>query len=280
MQANLLKMKQNIVLLTGASAGIGKSAAEQLMNKGNIVYGASRSGGEAKENKENGGKIIPVIMDVNDEDGIKKVIQQIINEQGRIDAVVCNAGNGIAGSIEDTSIEEAKYQFETNFFGVLKTIQACLPVFRNQNYGKIITVSSVAGIIPIPFQAFYSSVKAALLIFMNALALEVKPYGIQCSTILPGDTKTDFTSSRKYTKASQTENSVYLKKMKASVSRMEKDEQNGMDPADVAKAIVWQITHKKVHTFYVTGIQYQIIYHLFNVLPTDFRLWVIGKLYA
>lgn len=273
-------MNPQIILLTGASAGIGKATAELLMENGVIVYGASRRGCEPRKAVNGPGEIIPVIMDVNNEKEIAAVVERIINEKGRLDVLISNAGNGIAGSIEDTSIEEARYQFETNFFGVFKTIQACLPVFRSQGYGKIITISSVAGIIPIPFQALYSSVKAALLIFMNALSLEVKPFGIQCCTILPGDTKTEFTAARKYSLASQSPDSVYYKKMKSSVGKMEKDEQNGMDPADVAKVIVAQVMNKRVHTFYVTGFQYQLIYHLFNILPTDLRLWIIGKLYA
>jgi len=151
-------MNQQIVLLTGASAGIGKATAEQLMLKGVKVYGASRRGGIPQKAPQGSGEIIPVIMDVNKEDEITAVINRIMEENGRLDVVISNAGNGIAGAIEDTSIDEARYQFETNFFGVYKTIQACLPIFRTQGYGKIITISSVAGIIPIPFQALYSSV--------------------------------------------------------------------------------------------------------------------------
>ena len=273
-------MSQQIVLLTGASAGIGKAAAELLMKKGVIVYGASRSGGEIQTNETGQGKIIPVKMDVNNESDIQSVVKQIIDTHGHLDAVIANAGNGIAGAIEETSIEEARYQFETNFFGVVKTIQACLPTFRKQGYGKIITVSSLAGVIPIPFQTFYSSVKAALMLFMNGLAIEVKPFGIQCCTILPGDTKTAFTGNRKYTSTSQNEKSPYYKTMKKSVGRMEHDEQNGMSAEAVARPIVRQILNKKMHTFYVTGIVNQLYYHLFNVLPTNWRLWIIGKLYG
>jgi len=273
-------MNQQIVLLTGASAGIGKATAELLMKKGVIVYGASRSGGERQKDTTTNGEIIPVKLDVNNEADIQLVVKQIINTHGKLDVVIANAGNGIAGSIEETSIEEARYQFETNFFGVVKTIQACLPVFRSQGYGKIITVSSLAGVIPIPFQTFYSSVKAALMLFMNGLAIETKPFGIQCCTILPGDTKTAFTSARKYTQASQNEKSPYYSTMKRSVGRMEKDEQNGMSAEAVARPIVRQVLNKKMHTFYVTGIVNQVFYHLFNVLPTDFRLWIIGKLYG
>jgi len=273
-------MEKQIVLLTGASAGIGKATAELLIKEGVIVYGASRSGGEAYKNEQSGGEFIPVKMDVNNEADLKSTVEKIISDHGCLSAVIANAGFGIAGSVEDTNIEEAKSQFETNFFGVMKTVHACLPIFRAQGYGKIITVSSLAGIIPIPFQTLYSSVKAAVIMFMYGLSMEVKPFGIQCSTILPGDTKTDFTKNRKYTSASDNEKSVYYKTMKRSVAKMEKDEQNGMLSYAVAKPIVKQVLNKRVKKIYVTGIFNQIFYHLFNALPNNFRLFVIGKLYA
>ena len=150
-------METKVVLITGASAGIGLSAAEQLMNKGLKVYAASRRGGKSQKAESGEGELIHVKMDVNKEDEIASVVAQIMKENSRLDAVICNAGNGIAGSIEDTSSEEVRYQLETNFFGAVKTIQACIPVFRAQGYGKIIATSSVAAIVPIPFQAFYSA---------------------------------------------------------------------------------------------------------------------------
>jgi len=273
-------MNQQIVLLTGASAGIGKATAELLMKKGAIVYGASRSGFKPQQDVNSKGEIIPVKMDVNNELDIQQVVKQILKNHGKLDVVIANAGNGIAGAIEETSIDEVRYQFETNFFGVVKTIQTCLPIFREQGYGKIITVSSLAGVIPIPFQTFYSSVKAALMLFMNGLSIEVKPFGIQCCTILPGDTKTKFTSARKFTQSSQNPKSAYYKTMKKSVGRMEQDEQNGMSAEAVARPIVQQVMNKKMHTFYVTGFVNQLFYHLFNILPTNWRLWIIAKLYG
>lgn len=271
-------MEKKVILLTGASSGIGLSAAIQLMNKGFRVYAASRRGSENRTS-DNGGEIISTMMDVNREEDIKKVLDEILAQNGHLDAVISNAGNGIAGSIEDTSIEEAKYQFETNFFGAVRVVQACLHIFRKQGYGKIIATSSVAAIVPIPFQAFYSASKAALLIFMQALAMETKPFGIQCCTILPGDTKTNFTSARKYTTASQSTESVYSEKMKKAVGKMEKDEQNGMDADDIAKAIVKQIEHKNMKAVVVPGFQYQLICWLFNRLPVKFRLKVVSMLY-
>ncbi len=273
-------MNEPIILLTGASSGIGKSAAELLMNRGAKVYGASRRGGEPQKAQSGTGEIIPVKMDVTHEEEIKAVVTRILAENGRLDVVICNAGNGIAGAVEDTSDEEMRYQYETNFFGVVKTINACLPVFRSQHSGKIIATSSVAAIVPIPFQTFYSSVKASLLIFMQALTIEVKPFGIQCCSILPGDTKTGFTESRKCTIASQSPNSPYFDKMNTSVERMEKDEQNGMSAESVAKKIVYQVYNKRMKISVVPGIQYKIICFLFNRVPASLRLWIVGLIYG
>ena len=273
-------METKVVLITGASTGIGLSAAQQLMNKGVKVYAASRRGGISEKAPNGNGEIIHVKMDVNNEENIASVISQILNENGHLDAVVSNAGNGIAGSIEDTSSEEVMYQFETNFFGAVKVIQACIPVFRKQGYGKIIATSSVAAIVPIPFQAFYSAGKSALLVFMQALALELKPFGIQCCSLLPGDTKTGFTSARKYTVASQSPDSVYTAKMKKSVGKMEKDEQNGVEASSVARKIVSQILKKKMKVSVVPGMDYKLICFLFNRFPANVRLWVVGLIYG
>ena len=273
-------METKVVLITGASAGIGLSAALQLMNKGVKVYAASRRGGESQKAQNGPGELIPVKMDVNNEANIASVIQQILKENKKLDVLICNAGNGIAGSVEDTSAEETQYQFETNFFGAVKTINACLPTFRAQGYGKIIATSSVAAIVPIPFQAFYSAGKSALLVFMQALAIELKPFGIQCCCILPGDTKTDFTSARKYTLKSQSADSAYTLKMKASVGKMEKEEQNGMSADSVASRMVQQVMNKKMNVFVVPGLQYELICILFNILPPRLRLWVVGLLYG
>lgn len=276
----LKQMETKVVLITGASSGIGLAAAIQLMNKGVRVYAASRRGGVSQKATNGAGELIHVNMDVNKEAEIASVVAQILKENNRLDAVICNAGNGIAGSIEDTSSDEVKYQLETNFFGAVKTIQACIPVLRAQGYGKILATSSVAAIVPIPFQAFYSAGKAALLLFMQALSIELKPFGIQCCSVLPGDTKTEFTVARKYAEKSKSPDSVYLQKMNASVKRMEHDEQNGMKADIVAGKMVHQIMKKKMSTNVVPGLQYQLICLLFNRLPSNVRLWLVGLIYG
>lgn len=266
-----------VVLVTGGSSGIGAATVERLQEQGMTVYAASRRGTVPEAlNNEN---IIPLSMDVNDATSVTTALERILKEQGHLDAVVCNAGNGIAGAIEDTSEEEARAQMETCFFGAVKTIQACLPVFRKQGYGRIITVTSVAALIPIPYQAFYSAVKAALLTLTQALSLEVKSFGIQCCSILPGDTKTGFTSARKYTEASQDKDSPYYERMSASVGKMERDEQNGMAPAVIARAICRQLKRRKMAVTVTPRLDYKLIGLLSHWLPDRLMLWIVGLLY-
>jgi len=268
-----------IIVLTGASAGIGKATATLLMNSGHTVYALSRRGGE-DVSSSNGGAIIHIKADVTKPETLEKAVGDVIAKSGRIDALVCNAGNGIAGSVEDTSLDESRYQFETNFFGVVNSVKAVLPQMRAQGGGRIIAMSSVAAIVPIPFQAFYSASKSAILLYLQALSMEVKPWNIECGSVLPGDTRTDFTSSRKYTKESQSEASAYYKTMKRSVGKMEADEQNGMAPEVIAKAVLLQLTRKHVKPALVPGFQYKAICFLMKCLPQRFRLNLVYKIYS
>ncbi|MFV0390446.1 MAG: SDR family oxidoreductase [Paludibacteraceae bacterium] len=268
------------ILLTGGSAGIGLATATMLQEKGYKVYACSRRGSGNVLQSESGGEIIPVQLDVNDEKSLQEVVNRIVEENGGLFAVICNAGNGLAGAVEDTSSDESRYQLETNFFGAVKTIRTCLPQFRKQGSGKIIAITSVAAVIPIPFQAFYSAGKSALQIFVEALSMEVKPFGIQCSTILPGDTKTEFTSARKYTEASENENSAYFQRMKTGVDKMVKDEQNGMKPEVIAKAIVSQVERKHMKSRVIPGFQYKAICLLSSLLPNRLRLKIVNMVYS
>lgn len=270
----------NIVLLTGGSAGIGLATAEYLMKQGYTVYAASRRGSENIEDPFSGGRIIGLCADVTIPESLETAVNRIVEEQGELSAVICNAGNGIAGAVEDTSLEEARYQMETNFFGVLNTVKACLPVFREQKHGKIIAISSVAAVAPIPFQGFYSASKSAIMLLMQSLSMEMKPYNVHCTCILPGDVKTDFTASRKYTEASSLPSSEYTDAMKAAVQTMEKDEQNGMKPIVIAKAIAKVLQKEKPNPVVVPHITYKLLYLLIKLVPTRLKIWVISKLYS
>ncbi len=270
----------NIVLLTGGSAGIGRATAEYLMRQGYTVYAASRRGGEYVEDPFSGGRIIGICADVTIRESLDTAVSRIIEEQGELSAVICNAGNGIAGAVEDTSPEEVHYQFETNFYGALNTIQACLPVFREQKHGRIIAISSMAAVAPIPFQAFYSASKSAIITLVQALSMELKPYNVKCTCILPGDVKTDFTASRKYTEASELPSSEYTEAMKVAVQTMEKDERNGMKPIVIAKAIHKVLTKENPKPVVVPHITYKLLYLLIKLVPTRLKIWVISKMYG
>ena len=270
----------NIVLLTGGSAGIGRATAEYLMKQGYTVYAASRRGSENIEDPFSGGRIIGICADVTDKRSLDNAVSRIIEEQGELSAVICNAGNGIAGAIEDTSLEEARYQMETNFFGVFNTVQACLPIFRDQKHGKIVAISSVAAVAPIPFQGFYSASKSAIMLLMQSLSMEMKPYNVKCTCILPGDVKTDFTASRKYTEASKLPGSAYTDAMQVAVQTMEKDEQNGMKPLVIAKAIYKVLKKENPKPVVVPHITYKLLYLLIKLVPTRLKIWVISKLYS
>ena len=269
--------RAQVVLLTGGSSGIGAETASLLAAAGYKVYAGSRRGTVTAECE---GRVTPVTLDVNNQESVEKAVADIIAKEGRIDALVCNAGNGIAGAVENTTVDEAKYQFETCFFGAHRVIKEVLPHMRAQKAGRIVTISSVAANVPIPYQTFYSSAKAAVLIYTKALSLEVKPFGIQCCSILPGDTKTGFTAARKVTKESEDPSSVYYETLKKSVGRMEHDEQNGMPAAKIAKAVVRQLGRRRMSPTCTPRIDYKAINLLVRLLPTRWMLWIVGKLYA
>jgi len=178
--------ESRVVLVTGASSGIGAATAGLLGERGFTVFGASRRPPAAA------GAIRFVPMDVRDEASVRAGVEKVVAEAGRLDALVCNAGFGIFGSVEETPLERARAQFETNVLGTLNTIRAVLPGMRERRGGRVVVVGSLAGRAPIPFQAHYSASKAALDALTLALRLEVAPFGIGVSLVEPGDIRTGF----------------------------------------------------------------------------------------
>ncbi len=274
-------MKTNVktVLVTGGSSGIGAATAGLLCDAGMTVYAASRSG-KAPEGYSQNGNMIPVVMDVNDSEAIAAVVDRIVRERGSLDAVVCNAGNGIAGPIEETSIEEIEAQYSTTFYGVVKTVQACLPVFRKQGHGRVVTVSSVAALAPLPYQGYYSCVKAGILQLTKALAIETKEFGVQCCVVMPGDVKTGFTKARRVAVKTQREDSPYYKGCADAVAAMAKDERDGMCPEVIGKAILRQLQRKKMRPEVTPTFLYSLLVFAIRRLPQWLVLKVIGWMYS
>ena len=177
-----------------------------------------------------------MLMDVDDDDSVSSGVAKVVAERGRIDAVVACAGWGLAGAVEQTPIDQAKRQFETNFWGAVRVVRAALPLMRRQGGGRVVLVSSIGGIVALPFQAFYSASKFALEGYGEALAYEVAPFGIEVTLVQPGNVRTDFTQNRLDVVAPEGED-AYADMVAKSVGLMERDEQNGVPPDHVAAVI-------------------------------------------
>lgn len=260
---------KKVAVVTGASGGIGKATAEHLIQKGYIVYGISRNP-----------KVIPglhtIAADVCDAQAIAQAMAQIYREQGCIDVLISNAGYGISGAVEQTEDTAAHQQMEVNFFGFFHCVKAVLPYLRAQKYGSIVAVSSVAGALAIPFQAFYSASKAAINSLVLSLANEVRPYGIQVSAVMPGDVRTGFTDARQKAEGG----AVYAERLERSVASMEKDERSGMRPEYVAKRICRVAECKHPRPFYTVGPKYRVFTFLAKILPAKVYNYIVGLLYA
>jgi short-subunit dehydrogenase len=191
-------------------------------------------------------------MDVCDDDSVRRAVDFVSKQEGRIDVLVNNAGVGLAGSVEDTSVEEAKALFETNFFGVLRVCRAALPTLRAQGSGLIVNVSSLAGLVTIPFQGFYSASKYALESMSDALRMELRPFGVHVTLLEPGDFKTGFTASRVFS-AGSGEGSAYRESCQRAVAVMERDEQSGADPQKLAELLGKIIANPSPRNRYAVG---------------------------
>jgi NAD(P)-dependent dehydrogenase (short-subunit alcohol dehydrogenase family) len=236
-----------VVLVTGASAGIGQACADRLHVAGWTVVGASRRGaaaGRTTPGAPAGGKAPGpasggwhgLVMDVDDDNSVRDGVGGMIAEHGHIDAVVAAAGWGVAGPVELTSVGEAKAQLETNFWGCVRVVHATLPVMRAHGGGRIVLISSIGGLLGVPFQAFYSASKFALEGYGEALAYEVAPFGIDVTLVEPGNIKTDFTANRRMAAAAEGDN-AYSAALAKAVGLMERDERNGAPAAEVAAAV-------------------------------------------
>jgi len=182
-------MKSKIAIVTGASSGIGAATAELLANSGYKVYGTSRKGAQATQQRS----YKMIALDVNSEESIEAALKEVVKIEGRIDLVVNNAGFGVApGGAEESSIEQTKMIFDTNFFGIVRMTRAVVPYMRKQGEGRIINIGSILGLIPAPYMATYAATKHAVEGFSESLDHELRTRGIRVSVVEPGYTNTQF----------------------------------------------------------------------------------------
>ncbi len=219
---------EKVVLITGASAGIGRATADRLQRAGWAVVGASRRGTSSRG-------WAPMTMDVDRDDSVADGVAAVLGDHGRLDAVVACAGWGLAGPVEQTPIAEAKEQIETNFWGVVRLVQAALPAMRARGTGRLVLISSIVGAIGVPFQAFYSASKFAMEGYAEALAYEVAPFGIDVTLVQPGNVRTEFTASRKDVQPPADD--PYAAVVTKAIGKMERDEGKGVAPEEVAAVI-------------------------------------------
>lgn len=217
-----------VVLITGASSGIGAAAAKRLAERGIRVFGTSRRAQPAR------GGIEWIAMDVCNDGSVRDGVAKVIELGGNIDALVCNAGYGIFGSVEEVSLDEARAQFETNVFGVLRCVRAVLPGMRERGRGRIVVVGSLAGRAPIPFQAHYSATKAAVDALSQALSMECDPCGIRVSLVEPGDIETAFNDGVDW---SCVEGSAYGEPIRQ-CAKVAKDSLAAAPPPDVVARVI------------------------------------------
>jgi short-subunit dehydrogenase len=231
-----------IVLITGASSGIGKSIGEFLLEKGFTVYGTSRN-----PEKILNSKIELLAVDVQKPETIKIAIEYILTKSGNLDVVINNAGVGITGPLEEIPTIEIKNNFETNFFGPIEVIKSVLPQMRNQKSGLIINITSIAGYMGLPFRSIYSASKGALELISESLNMEVKPFGINIVNVAPGDFATNIASGRFHSPVIS--GSDYEHKYAQNLEMMNNHVDSGANPLQMAEAIfeIIQNPNPKIH---------------------------------
>jgi NAD(P)-dependent dehydrogenase (short-subunit alcohol dehydrogenase family) len=264
-----------VVLVTGASTGIGKCCADHLVSRGYRVFGTSRR--PPASTAPSSASVEMIAMDVDDDRSVTTGVQSVVEKAGRLDAVINNAGWGLMGAIEDTAIDEARAQLETNFFGVLRVCRAVLPILRQQGGGHIINISSLGGIVGLPFSGLYSASKFALEGFSEALRLETWRFGIRVVLVEPGDFRSNFTAARRMTKASAI-NDAYRQALDRAHAAQEKEERNGPTPEPIARLVEKILRSNNPRLRYTAGMLSQrMVVPLKRFLPQRFFEWLFCR---
>ena len=219
-------------------------------------------------------------MDITNNQSVANGVKKIIEKEGKIDIVINNAGMGYGGPIEEYTEDEAFTEMNTNFFGVFRVCKEVLPYMRGQKEGLIINISSIMGMIALPFEGFYTASKFAIEGFSETLRYEVKPFNIKVVLINPGDFKTNFTANRK-TLQNLTKESAYFEQYAKCMAIIEKDEQNGLNPNVLAKKVKSIIQKKRPANHYIiSSFEQKLAVWLKYILPEKLFLKIIGSHYG
>lgn len=251
-----------VILITGISSGFGRETARLLAEKGHTVYGTLRRPSEIPPN------IRPVIMDLTDPASISKAVETIKGDEGRIDVLINNAGMHTGGPLETLPGEYLRLQMETNFTGTVLLTREVLPLMRWQGGGLIINVSSIGGLMGLPFQGFYSASKFAIEGFSEALRMEVKQFNIKVVIINPGDFHTGNTANRRTFLAPTDEKDPYYSQYTRTLAKIEADETKGWNPLILAEKISKIVEKKNPAQRYIIGsFEQKLSGYLKRILP-------------
>ncbi len=259
---------KKVILITGISSGFGIETAKLLAENGHIVYGTVRNESVSDE------KVYQLRMDLTDIESIKKAVSEILEKEGKIDVLINNAGMHSGGPIETTPLETIKLQMDTNFLGMVYLTREVLPIMRIQGGGTIINLSSIGGLMGLPFQAFYSAGKFAVEGFSEALRMEVKQFNIKVVLINPGDFHTNNSTNRRNYLAPTGTNDPYQEQFIKTLVIIEKDEANGWKPEVLARNIVKIVECKNPRQRYIiASFEQKLAVALKYILPGKlFRL--------
>lgn len=235
----------NVVLITGASSGLGKALAQHLHELGYRVYGTSRNGYAP-------GTPFPMLaLDVADQAAISRAVQTVIDQEGRIDVLVNNAGVGMGAPLELVEPDSVRKLFETNVFGLLRVCQAVLPHQRAAGGGKIINISSIGGTVGLPFRGIYCASKAAVDMLTETFRMEVRGFGVQVCAILAGDMQTPIKSN--WVGSYRGDDPVYGPKYQAAIATAGQQVDQGLPPLEVARQVEQIIRTPSLRKTYVIG---------------------------
>lgn len=238
------------VLITGASAGIGKETAKRMLGEGYIVYAAARRIEKMRDLEDLGAVILK--MDVTREEDLVAGVERINKEHGGTDVLINNAGFGLYGAMEDVPLDDARYQFEVNLFGLARLTQLVLPHMRQQGAGKIVNISSVAGKIHIPLGSWYIATKHALEGWSDCLRFELKNFGIDVILIEPGLIRTEFGEVANGPMIERSGNSAYSHIVERMTQRTDGSER-GSPPSVIADTVLKAVRAKRPKTRYAAG---------------------------
>ncbi|MCH9276782.1 SDR family NAD(P)-dependent oxidoreductase [Bifidobacterium amazonense] len=267
-----------VVLVTGGTSGIGKATAEILAAQGKRAIAVGLNAADIPHTQRFGrGELITQEMDVTDPNTIRTIVSAL----PRLDAIVHCAGFGIAGSAECTPMALARKQLDVNYFGVLQVNEIALPLLRRtasrtHRRGRVIVVGSIGGRIGLPFQSHYSSSKAALEMYVEALRLEGRRHGIVATIVEPGDLATGFTGARV---TGEPAGSPYAEECRRSVGHMAHDEQTGAGPDIVAQVIVRTLARRNPPVRVAVGRTYQTLMLLKRLLPDRTVEFIMRRIY-